>query len=65
MTTLEFSVDGDLLTATRVGIDEDFLARINQTVVDIRNLKRAQPGVGRVEAHLTSQTGEVYTIVVS
>jgi hypothetical protein len=65
MTTLEFSVDGDLLTATRVGIDEDFLARINQTVVDIRNLKRAQPGVKRVEAHLTSQAGEVYTIVVS
>ena len=65
MVVLEFSVDGEPTIANRAGIDEDFLSRINQTVVDIRNLKRAQPGVGRVEAHLTSQTGEVYTIVVS
>ena len=50
--------------APRAGIDEEFLAKINQTVVDIRNLKKAHPGVGTFVVNLTSPTGEVFEIVV-
>ena len=63
-TRLEFS-SGDLEPmASRAGIDEEFLAKINQTVVDIRNLKKAHPGVGTFVVNLTSPTGEIFEIVV-
>ena len=64
MTTLEFSSVGDDLLMTRAGIDQDFLDRINRTVTDIRNLKRAHPGVGRVVAHLVSPSGEDFQITI-
>ena len=63
-TRLEFS-SGDLEPmAPRTGIDEEFLAKINQTVVDIRNLKKAHPGVCTFVVNLTSPSGEIFEIVV-
>jgi len=64
-THLEFSSSDDLIIASRAGIDEDFLNKINKTVSDLRNLKRAHPGMGKVVAHLTSPTGEDFQITVS
>ncbi len=65
VTQLEFSSTDDLFLVARAGIDEDFLIRINQTVSDLRNFKRAHPGVGKVVAHLTSQNGEDFQITMS
>ncbi len=64
-TRLEFSAtDETSFMSPRAGIDEEFLAKINQTVVDIRNLKRAHPGVGTFVVNLASPTGEIFEIVV-
>jgi hypothetical protein len=63
-TRLEFSSTDLEPMASRAGIDEEFLAKINQTVVDIRNLKRAHPGVGTFVVNLASPTGEIFEIVV-
>ena len=62
---LEFSSTDDSVLMTRAGIDEDFLAKINRTVSDIRGFKKSHPGVGTVVAHLTSPTGEDFQITVS
>jgi hypothetical protein len=61
--TLTFSFDDTSVLASRAGIDEAFLERINRTVSDIRNL-RAVHTVKRVVAILTSPSGEVFEIVV-
>ena len=63
-TRLEFSSSDLEPMASRAGIDEEFLAKINQTVVDIRNLKKAHPGVGTFVVNLASPTGEIFEIVV-
>jgi hypothetical protein len=62
---LNFSADEETILMSRAGIDQDFLNKINQTVADLRNLKKAHPGVGTVIAHLTSSTGEEFQITVS
>ncbi len=64
-TRLEFSSSDLTPMGPRAGIDEEFLAKINQTVTDIRNLKRAHPGVGTFVVNLTSPSGEVFEIVVN
>ena len=64
-TRLEFSSKSLELMGPRAGIDEAFLARINQTVADVRNLKNAHPGVGKFVVNLTSPSGEVFEIVVN
>jgi hypothetical protein len=63
-TRLEFSATDLTPMGPRAGIDEEFLAKINATVVDVRNLKRSHPGVGTFIVNLTSPSGEIFEIVV-
>lgn len=63
-TQLEFSSSDELIMTSRAGIDQDFLDKINQTVADLRALKRAHPGISRVIANLTSPAGETFEIIV-
>ena len=65
MALLEFSSLDDAVMMSRAGIDEDFLQKINRTVADLRALKRAHPGIGKVTAHLTSPSGEDFQITVT
>jgi hypothetical protein len=53
--------DTSILVA-RAGVDADFLNKINQTVIDVRQL---HPNVNRVVANLTSPDGEVFEITVN
>ncbi len=62
---LTFSSTDSTILASRAGIDQDFLDKINRVVADIRSLKKAHPNVGTVVAHLTSPSGEVFEITVN
>jgi hypothetical protein len=63
-TELNFLMDDTTLLASRAGIDQEFLDKINQVVTDIRKVKLVHPGVGEVVANLTSPSGEVFVITV-
>jgi hypothetical protein len=63
ITKLDFSIDDVNIILPR-GLDVDFLNKINQTVSDIKNLKMAHTGVGKVIAFLTSPSGEEFQITV-
>jgi hypothetical protein len=63
-TELTFSASDELIMASREGIDEDFLDKINQVVLNLRGLKGAHPGMGRMVARLTSPSGEEFEIIV-
>jgi hypothetical protein len=64
-TQLQFNMNDDTLLASRAGIDQGFLDKINQVVTDIRKIKDVHRGVGEVVARLTSPSGEVFEITVS
>ena len=65
MATLEFSSSDELFLVARAGIDEDFLNQINKTVSDLRNFKRAHPGIGKMVAQLTSPDGEEFQVTMN
>jgi hypothetical protein len=60
--SLTFSMNDTSILVARAGIDADFLNKINQTVIDVRQL---HPNVNRVVANLTSPDGEVFEITVN
>jgi hypothetical protein len=62
---LTFAFNDTSILAAGAGIDVDFLNKINQTVIDIRQLRASHPKVNRVAARLTSPDGEVFEITVN
>ena len=62
--TLTFSINDTSILASRAGIDQDFLNRINQAVSDVRQLKMVHPNINTVVVHLTSPSGEVFEITI-
>ena len=64
-TELNFNMNDTTILASRAGIDQDFLDKINQVVSDIRKMKDVHIGIGVVVANLTSPSGEVFVITVS
>lgn len=62
---LEFSFADTNILASRAGIDQDFLDKINQVVTDVRKVKAVHKELGVVTVNLTSPTGEVFEITIS